>query len=80
MFFICNYLKVIIEYLKGNLCQGMNLSELNHIKTVDRSKLPRNVDARSEDDTIFLSVQSIRQAMESVHSCDKIHGKDYLIY
>ena len=62
-----SYLKVIVEYLKGNLCQGMNLSELNHIKTVDRSKLPRNVDARSEDDTIFLSVQSIRQAMESVN-------------
>ena len=36
-----SYLKVIVEYLKGNLCQGMNLSELNHIKTVDRSKLPR---------------------------------------
>lgn len=62
-----SYLKVIVEYLKGNLCQGMNLSELNHIRTVDRSKLPRNVDARSEDDTIFLSVQSIRQAMESVN-------------
>ena len=62
-----NYLKVVVEYLKSNLCKEMNLSEVNSIKTVDRSRLPKNVDARSEGDTIFLSIQSIRQAMESVN-------------
>jgi len=61
-----NYLRVIEEYLKSNLCKDMTLSEINNIKTVDRSKLPRNVGARSEGDTIFLSIQSIKQAMESV--------------
>lgn len=61
-----NYLKVIVGYLKDNLCQEMNLSELNNIKAVDSSKLPRNVDARIEDDTILLSVSSIRQAIESI--------------
>lgn len=61
-----NYLRVIEEYLKSNLCKDMTLSKINNIKTVDRSKLPRNVDARSEGDTIFLSIQSIKQAMESV--------------
>ncbi|GFI32464.1 hypothetical protein IMSAGC013_03863 [Lachnospiraceae bacterium] len=62
-----SYLKVIIEHLKSNLCQEMNLSELNNIKAVDSSKLPRNVDARSEGDTIFLSIQSIQQAMKNVN-------------
>lgn len=62
-----NYLRVIENYLKSNLCQEMNLSELKYIKAIDRSKLPRNVDARSEGDTIFLSIQSIKQAMERVN-------------
>ena len=62
-----SYLQVLVEYLKSNLCKGMNLSELNNIKIVDRCKLPRNVDARSEGDTIFLSAQSVSQAMESVN-------------
>ena len=61
-----SYLKVIVGHLKSNLCQEMNLSELNNIKAVDSSKLPRNVDARIEDDTILLSISSIRQAMESI--------------
>lgn len=62
-----SYLSIIEEYLNVNLCKDMNLSELSNIKAVDRSKLPKNVDARSEGDTIFLSIQSIRQAMESVN-------------
>lgn len=61
-----NYLKYFLRYLQNNLCKNMKLSELKEIKIVNRDKLPRNVDARSEGNTVFLSYQSIIAAMDRV--------------
>ena len=61
-----NYLKFFLRYLQNNLCKDMKLSELKEIKIVNRDKLPRNVDARSEGNTVFLSYQSIIAAMDMV--------------
>ena len=62
-----NYLEIFEKHLRNGLCRDMNLSELNLIKTVDRNMLPKNVDARNIGDTIFLSFQSIEEAMKTVN-------------
>lgn len=60
------YMTKITEYVIASLCEDLILTTIKGIKLVDSEELPQDVDARSEDDYIYISKSSVENCLQLV--------------
>jgi hypothetical protein len=61
------YMNIITEYVIAKFCDDFILSTVKGINLVDSKVLPQDVDARTEDDYIYISKSSVENCLQLIN-------------